>query len=272
VILLKALTEHNTTLTELHLEDNSNVSETMDSVIYAFVDANKAGIRLLHAGAEQAKRIATELADNATMTMLVLNKNEIGHQGCVDIAHALFKNHILTSIEMNDNSIGDDGSTALAAMLYRADKDFVKWNRIGPSGATALAEMLRMNTSLQELGLGQNNVGNEGSVAIAGALRRNATLKRIDLSSNRISDVGAMAILMSLTESNCALMWLNLKNNAIISQGLQRGIDFVLASRQVLKPFSNVFASCKVMPLVGYPWCTEPRARELTTTGLYFFV
>jgi hypothetical protein len=56
----------------------------------------------------QAKRVATELADNTTVTTLLLNNNRIGHQGCVDIADALIKNRVLMSIETNDNSVGND--------------------------------------------------------------------------------------------------------------------------------------------------------------------
>jgi Leucine Rich repeat len=156
----------------------------------------------------------------------------------------------------NDNSIGDDGCSAIATALLQNTElttILLNGNRIGPAGAMALAETLQMNGSLQEVGLGRNNISNEGAVAIAEALRCNETLERLDLSSNRLSDVGAMAILKVLTESNCSLTWLNLEGNAEISPGLQYSIDFVLASRRVLKSFCNCL--CKpldkqLMPLV----------------------
>jgi NLR family CARD domain-containing protein 3 len=289
--LLKALTERNTTLTELCLSDNENISRSIGSAIEACVHANSEGIRLLGAGAKldlsckaidcdsaknialnfegimpvtmrivigaaRAKQVAIELADNTAVTTLAFNKREIGPQGCVDIADALNKNHVLTSIELNDNSIGDDGCTAMAVML-RENKVLTKvslnGNGIGPTGAIALAETLRVNSSLRELGLGWNNVGNDGAMAIAEALRCNETLNRLNLEGNSIGDAGAMAILNALTESNCSLMWINLGDNTEISSGLQSAIDFVLASRRVLKSFCNFLVKPldkKLMPRV----------------------
>jgi hypothetical protein len=78
VSLLKSLTECNTNPTHLDFDGNGNIS----SAIRAFVDANKAGIRLVHAESNldlsskgiddaQATRVATELVDNTTVATLV---------------------------------------------------------------------------------------------------------------------------------------------------------------------------------------------------------
>jgi Leucine Rich repeat len=177
-----------------------------------------------------------------------LNGNAIGPQGCIDVANALIKNGVLTSLEMNGNSIGDDGCMAMAATFRQntvLTKISLNGNRIGPTGSIALTEMLRTNASLRVLGLGGNDVGNEGAVAFAGALRINAMLERLDLEGNDISDGGAMAILKALMESNCSLRWLNLKANAEISPGSHKDIDFVLASRRILK----AFCKCLCKPL-----------------------
>jgi Ran GTPase-activating protein (RanGAP) involved in mRNA processing and transport len=99
--ILNALAGWNTTLTTLKLWGNENISETIRSAIKAFVDANRAGIRFLHAAGEldlsskeigNGGAVARDLADNTTVTTLVLNKNKIGQQGCADIADALVKN------------------------------------------------------------------------------------------------------------------------------------------------------------------------------------
>jgi hypothetical protein len=77
------LTERNTTLKKLGFVESNNISDTILSVA-AFVGANRNGIRLLHAGSEldlssedidddQAKRVASELADNMTVPTLILN-------------------------------------------------------------------------------------------------------------------------------------------------------------------------------------------------------
>jgi NLR family CARD domain-containing protein 3 len=248
---LDVLTKCNTTLTMVDLKHNGDISHTISSAIARFVSANGARTRLLNAGAKldlssrridrvQAKRAAMELAVNTTVTELLLNGNNLHHQGCVDIANALIQNRVLTSIELDDCLVGDDGCSAMAAMLgvnSVLTKISLNKNRIGPAGAIALADMMQINVTLEHLGLGQNNIDNEGAAAIAAALRWNAKLERLDLSSNRISDVGVMAILKALKEINCSLMWLNLEGNAEISSSLQKDIGFVLASRITLKSF-----------------------------------
>jgi NLR family CARD domain-containing protein 3 len=282
--LLEALTKSNITLTILSLDGNDNISEAILSVVAAFIDANKRGTRLLRAGAAldlsskritgaQAKQIATELADNTTVTTLVLNKNSIGHHGCVDIANALIKNRVLTSIAMNDNSFGDDGCSALAAAL-RVNKGLTKillnGNGIGLAGAGALAESLRINVSLRELELGRNNVGDDGAVAIAGALKGNEMLERLNLSDNSVSDEGAVAILKVLMESNCSMTWLNLEDNIVVSPGLQKDIGFVLASHRVLKSFRKCLCKPldkKLMPLVIHSVQMSPTRRENPELG-----
>jgi Ran GTPase-activating protein (RanGAP) involved in mRNA processing and transport len=251
-VCLGVLTNWNTTLTELPFYNN-NISQTVYSDVVGLIDANKIGIRLLHAGPKldlsckdiddaQAKRVATELADNTTVTAVALNMNEIGRRGCTYIANALTKNHVLISIELNDNSVGNDGCAAVATMLQVnmvLTKVLLNGNRIGLAGAAALAETLLINTSLRELGLGVNCVRDEGGAAIAGALRCNTTLERLDLSRNSIGGKGTKAILEALTEINCSLTWLNLDCNAAVSWGLRKEIGFMLASRRVLKSFCN---------------------------------
>jgi Leucine Rich repeat len=261
------LTECNNTLTRLYWGHNANISEIIHLAARAFVDANQAGIRLLHSQAKldlsskginaiQAKRVAAELSVNTTVTTLALNQNTIGHLGCIDIADSLMKNCTLTSIELDGNLIGDHGCAVMAAMLFHntiLTKISLNGNGIGPAGAIALAETLRINASLRELELGGNYIGNEGAAAVAGALRHNEMLKQLGLCWNSISDEGAVAILTTLMESNFSLAWLNLRGNAKISSGLQKDIGFVVRSRQVLKSFCKCLCKPldeKLMPLV----------------------
>jgi Leucine Rich repeat len=130
-MLLNALKQCNTSLTALYLFRN-NVSLTISSAIEEIVNANEAGVRLIHAEAEldlsskgisgaQAKLVSADLASSATVTTLNLNQNRIDQQG-VDIANALTKNRVLTSIELNDNLIGCAGCSK-----YSADKDHIEW-------------------------------------------------------------------------------------------------------------------------------------------------
>jgi Ran GTPase-activating protein (RanGAP) involved in mRNA processing and transport len=236
--ILKVLTECNTTLTELVVWDD-DISEAVKFAADAFVNANRDGMRLLHATGNldltsrlaidgnsngHATRVAMELEDNRTVTALVLNKNRLGDEGSTHIAKALIKNRVLASIELNDNSISTAGCLAVATALREnrvLSNILLNGNLIGPDGARALAEALKMNPSLQNLGLGRNSAGNDGAVAIADALRSNTTLQRLDLDDNFISDTGAAAILSTLQHYNHTLTSVNLVNNSEISPTLQ---------------------------------------------------
>jgi len=59
---------------------------------------------------------------------------------------------------------------------------------VGADGARAIADALRVNSTLQALGLSDNGVGADGARAIAGALRENSTLQKLYLSWNNVGD------------------------------------------------------------------------------------
>jgi NLR family CARD domain-containing protein 3 len=260
--LLKALVEGNITLTQLDLWSTGRIQRTVRCAITAFVNANRAGIRLLHAGAEldlssegivsvQAKRVAMELEVNMTVTRLILSKNRIGDKGCMDMANALTKNRVLTTIELSNNRIGYVGCEALATTLREntvLTKILLNGNKIGPAGAIALAEMLRISASLQELGLGRNNVGSEGAMAIADALKCNVALERLDLDDNGIGCDGAMAILKVLQHFNRTLTSLSVEGNAEISLVLLESLDSHLVVNLFLKHLHNPLED-NVIPL-----------------------
>jgi len=57
-----------------------------------------------------------------------------------------------------------------------------KGNRLGDEGATPLADMLKTNSTLTEINLGEDNqIGDKGATALADMLKTNSTLKIIRL-------------------------------------------------------------------------------------------
>jgi Ran GTPase-activating protein (RanGAP) involved in mRNA processing and transport len=248
--ILTALTGYNSTLTRLDWSYCS-ISFHIHQAVQAFIDANKAGIRVLHAHGKldlsskgidysKAKTVAKELADNMTVTTLVLNRNRISSLGSPDIAEALKKNRILTSVELDDNFLHDTGSLAIAAMLREncvLMKLSLNGNDIGLASATAIAESLRKNSTLKELGLGRNRIFNDGAAAIADALSYNTAVDRLGLDGNGIGDKGAVALLALLGQRKHTLKSLNLDNNSEIRPALRKTIDVVLTSRLVLNCF-----------------------------------
>jgi len=65
---------------------------------------------------------------------------------------------------------------------------------IDSKGAIALAEALKVNTSVEWLELHWNDIRDEGAIALAEALKVNKTLKFLDLWSCSICRAGAVAL------------------------------------------------------------------------------
>ena len=108
--------------------------------------------------------ILKSLRDNdASLTILGLNSNQIGNAGASALADALRVNTSLTELNLYNNQIGD-------------------------AGATALADALKLNTSLTTLNLNSNQIGDDGASALADALKTNTNLTILSLYSNQIGD------------------------------------------------------------------------------------
>jgi Ran GTPase-activating protein (RanGAP) involved in mRNA processing and transport len=262
--ILTALTACNTMVKDLHLSYN-DISPTILTVICNIVELNKEGMRILHAqgkldlsfhflGYPKAAILAKDLADNTTLTALVLVIfSWIHDDGAALIAEALVKNRVLTSIKLNFNFMNDAGSSTITTALQNNVLMNISLyvNRIGVEGATAIAKALQMNTSVRTLELG--SICNDGAAAIADALKCNTALEQLDLIPNEISDKGALVLLSTLKQYNHTLTSLDLGNNAEISPAVRKAIRFVVTSRQVLNSVCNCFhrpLEKKLIPLV----------------------
>jgi NLR family CARD domain-containing protein 3 len=297
-LILNALAECNATLTELDLNYNYYISPTTHSAIKEIVDGNWVGMRFRHADAEmdlsselcyhpgRAKYVAKELADNPTVTTLLLSRNYLGDEASSVVAAA--PNHTLTTIGLDCNYISDAGCLTLATVLHENNvltQLFLNDNFIGPTGATALAEALHVNTSLQVLELGRNIVGDDGAVAIVDALCRKTSLTGLNLDANNISYVGASVMLKKLKNYNCTSTLLSLKDNADISPVLLRAINAVVKScwvfhslvkrlhgaleeRAIPLVVSTVHRSCIFPVEAGL----APRAKTTGTAGFVFLL
>jgi NLR family CARD domain-containing protein 3 len=82
-------------------------------------------------------------------------------------------------------------------------------NRICQVGTQAIADALKINSSLTSLNLRVNSIQEGGSIAIADALKINSSLTSLNLSGNLIKEGGSIAIADSL-KVNTTLTSLNL--------------------------------------------------------------
>jgi hypothetical protein len=99
-------------------------------------------------GSFAQKRIAMESVEDATVNTLCSSKENVGTDGSLDLAEALFKNHVLASTELCDsfNWFG----------FFKMQ--FFYGNSIGLVRVTALAETVTSTTRIHHLGSGRNDL------------------------------------------------------------------------------------------------------------------
>ena len=189
----------NTSLTSLHLMDNSIGDEGASSLSEALIvntSLSSLALCLNTIGAEGASSLSEALRVNTSLTSLDLSVNSIGDEGASSLSEALRVNTFLTSLDLRANSIGDEGASSLSEAL-RVNTSLtcldLRANSIGDEGASSLSEALRVNTSLTFLYLSKNSIGVEGASSLSEALRVNTSLT-LDLGSNSIGAAGASSL------------------------------------------------------------------------------
>ena len=108
--------------------------------------------------------LCNALRDSYYLLDLNLSGNLIDDTDCKHVGSALLTNEGLTSLNLSYNKIGDIGCAEVAAALKLHKLSFLdlSYNSIMPAGGTSLGEMLRSNTTLITLNLGNNNIGDTG--------------------------------------------------------------------------------------------------------------
>ena len=125
--------------------------------VHEYVD-EIVGFRGKRLGPNDAKALATTLAQNPEVMTLDVGINHIGDEGTIELA----ANITLTRLSVDKNNIGDESARALAANTTLAELD-ISENNIGDEGAKALAA----NSTLTELNVAGNNIDVEGFKALA---------------------------------------------------------------------------------------------------------
>mmetsp|Transcript_52875 Transcript_52875/g.141278 ORF Transcript_52875/g.141278 Transcript_52875/m.141278 type:complete len:498 (-) Transcript_52875:144-1637(-) len=163
----------------------------------------------------QVSTLAETLPQCGRLTVLKLDRNEIGDAGARALALALPSCVSLTELHMEKNLIMCVGARALAEALplvTNLTRVFLHNNTIGDGGAQALARALPQCRCLTRLDLQNNSIRSCGARSLAVGLPKCA-LERLDLSWNDVGDGGAEALAHVVRE--CSLTYLNLRNNAI---------------------------------------------------------
>ena len=171
---------------------------------------------------------------SCSLRELILEKNDIGHEGAVALANSLVTTTAVTStsnskylhtLVLRGNSIGDFGAVAIGKMLEhnRSLKVLdVSSCSIGNEGGAAIGSGLSRNSNLETLNLDKNNVGSGNDYSLfSEGVTLNNTLERLHLSANGLTDNDDQAdtalvwgdVVAKALSNNKSLQYLDLSNN-----------------------------------------------------------
>jgi Ran GTPase-activating protein (RanGAP) involved in mRNA processing and transport len=156
---------------------------------------------------------------------LNLNANvNITLDGASIIAKALHNNTTLLVLQLSYNAMGDRGIHLLAEELNNSKLHTLSLIATGitDQGAEYLAEMLRTNTELRKLEIGNNAIGDRGVHCLTDALAFfNKTLRQLALNnSNNVSDASVNSLIHMLGRHRLDALWI--KNCNFSSNGKER--------------------------------------------------
>lgn len=152
---------------------------------------------------------------------LILEKNDIDHEGAVALANSLITTTTVTSLS-NSN---------LNTLVLRG-------NAIGDVGAVAIGKMLEHNRSLKVLDVSSCSIGNEGGAAIGSGLSNNSILETLNLDKNNIGSGKDYSLFSEGLTHNNTLERLHLSANGMADNNDQTDITLVWGD-VIAKALSN---------------------------------
>ena len=224
--------EHNTSLEELDLSDNSQLaegdSEAVGCAIAKMLKINKTlkVLCLTNCGLDTvvATHIFKSLEFNTSLEEFDFSENSQLAEGDSEVVgcaieRMLSVNKTLKVLNLNDCRLTNEVASYFAnglAQNHSVRKVILHSNNIGSTGTVSIFTSLEHNTSLEELDLSENSQLAEGdSEAVGCAIERmlnvNRTLKVLNLSGCNITDPIVKHILTGLTK-NTSLVTLEMRS------------------------------------------------------------
>ncbi|XP_078379491.1 uncharacterized protein LOC144662535 isoform X3 [Oculina patagonica] len=110
---------------------------------------------------------------------------------------------------------------------------------IADAGAASLAEAIKVNTTLTILSLNSNNIADAGAASLAEAVKVNTTLTVLSLDRNNIADAGA-ASLAEAIKVNTTLTILSLNSNNIADAGAASLAEAIKVNTTLMMLYLNI--------------------------------
>ena len=225
---LASVIMHNTKLEELYLHSNNlgigtvKVAKSLQHITtikVLYLDNN-------NIPQEASEELALAIKSNKQLEKLSLNDNNL-HSSAIFILNCLATITTLTVLVLNNNQIPHEAGEALASVIMhntRLEELYLHSNNLG-IGTVKIAKSLQHITTLKMLSLGSNSIPQEASEELALAIESNQLLKKLWVSNNNLHS-SAIVFLNSLA-TNTTLTVLNLNNNQI-SQESGEALAFVI--------------------------------------------
>lgn len=197
------------------------------------ISSNRIGIHGIRAFYE-----SSNLRSHPSLTALIMADNKLSDEAARLLVDILKTNHLITEVDTSNNGITHSANELLQRALFLnrqplplkcayfalldndegvTDVDF-QWSDGMQEAANFLGPVLKNNTTLEGLNLGNCELGNKGCDFLAPSLKVNKTLRYLSLPNNGITSAGA-AVLAAALSSNAGLTELNLANNRIDDSG-----------------------------------------------------
>lgn len=155
---------------------------------------------------------------------LILEKNDIGHEGAVALANSLATTTATVTSSSNSNH--------LHTLVLRG-------NAIGDVGAVAIGKMLEHNRSLKVLDISSCSIGNEGGAAIGSGLSRNSILETLKLNKNNVGSGKDYSLFSEGLTHNKTLERLHVSANGLVDNDDQADSVALIWGDVVAKALSN---------------------------------
>ena len=157
-----------------------------------------------------ASTILQSLSKITTLTELDLSGNGMSKEVANFLASAIASNSSLEDLRLNDNRLTTSGIVTIAKSLNNIStlKYFsVISNLITEEATDFIASVIKSNTGIEQLYLGNNKLG-AGALKIVRALKEVSSLKVLDLNNNNTSGIIADDLAAVIDHNSLRKLWL----------------------------------------------------------------
>ena len=157
-----------------------------------------------------ASTILQSLSKITTLTNLNLSGNDMSEEVADFLASAIASNSSLEDLRLTDNRLTTSGIVTIAKSLSNISTLkclSVKSNLISEEAADSIASVIKINTGIEELYLGNNKLG-AGALKIIRALKEVSSLKVLDLGNNNTSGIIADDLAAVIDHNSLQKLWL----------------------------------------------------------------